>query len=137
MKVRDYMSTSVITANLRDGLHQTFHRMLERDIRHMPVVGDDEQLVGIISERDLRRPEFVDEDPNVANYYVLDNSVKVEKAMTAEPKTVRADSDLADALAIFVDHKYGALPVVDAGGRLVGVLSSVDMLRAFRDSLSA
>ncbi len=59
MKVSDYMSSEVVTANLRDGLHQTFYRMLERGIRHMPVVGEGGTLVGIISERDLRRPRFV------------------------------------------------------------------------------
>lgn len=136
MKVRDYMSSTVVTANLRDGLHQTFHRMLERDIRHMPVVGDDENLVGFISERDLRRPDFVDGEPNVANYYVLDNDKKVEEAMRREPTTVAADSDIREALDLLVERKFGALPVVDGEGRLVGVLSAVDVLRAFRDSLT-
>ena len=135
MKVRDYMSSEVVTANLRDGLHQTFHRMLERGIRHMPVVGERDELVGIISERDLRRPKFVDTEPNIANYYVLDNNIKVEKAMTASPKSVRDDADVREALELLVAHKYGALPVLNGDGALVGVLSAVDLLRAFRDSL--
>lgn len=67
MFVRDYMTPAVVTAKLRDGLHQTFHRMLERGVRHMPLLGDAGEMVGIISERDIRRPEFVDHDSNTAN----------------------------------------------------------------------
>lgn len=137
MKVRNYMSSDVVTANLRDGLHQTFRRMLERGIRHMPVLGEHEELVGLISERDLRRPNFVDDGPNVANYYVLDNAVRVEEAMTRAPETVGADDGIHAALDLLISHKYGAVPVVDAEGRLVGILSAVDLLRAFRDSLSS
>jgi acetoin utilization protein AcuB len=135
VKVSDYMSSNVITANLRDGLHQTFHRMLERGIRHMPVLGENGELAGIISERDIRRPNFVDDDPNVANYYVLDNNVKVQEAMTSSPITVAAEAEVAAALELFIERRYGALPVVDSGDRLVGMLSAVDLLRAFRDSM--
>lgn len=135
MKISDYMSSTVVTANLRDGLHQTFHRMLERNVRHMPVLGPNEALVGIISERDIRRPSFVDDSDTVGHYYVLDNNVKVEEAMTPKPLTVRPDQPITDALTLFVEKKFGALPVVDESGKLVGILSAIDLLRAFRDSL--
>lgn len=136
MLVKDFMTTAVITANLRDGLHQTFHRMLERDVRHMPVLGEDGKLVGIISERDLRRPDFVDDDPNTVHYYVLDNSLHVESAMRPSPVTVKADDNMTKAVDLFVQHKIGAVPVVDDGGLVVGILSAVDALRAFRLVLS-
>lgn len=135
MHVRDYMTASVVSANLRDGLRQTFYRMRERGVRHMPVLDDRERLVGIISDRDLRRPDWVDDEENVARYYLLDNSAKVEGAMTPAPITVNGDSDIADALAIFLDRRYGALPVVDAERRVIGMLSAYDVLRAFSDSL--
>jgi len=135
MHVSDYMSRTVVTANLRDGLRQTFYRMKERGVRHMPVLDDEERLAGIISDRDLRRPDWVDSEENVAHYYLLDNQVRVEQAMTASPKTVAPDSPITDAIAIFLQHRFGALPVVNAERRVVGVLSAFDVLQAFSDSL--
>ena len=137
MNVSDYMTTTVVSANPRDGLHQTFHRMLERNVRHMPVLGDHDELVGIISERDIRRPDFVDDDPNTVHYYVLDNNVKVSDAMSSEPATVTPSDSIQTALDIFIAHKYGALPVVDEAGKLVAILSALDLLKAFRDTLGA
>ena len=134
MKVRDYMSSEVVTANLRDGLRQTFYRMRERGIRHMPVVGAHEAIVGMISDRDLRRPDWVDGEENVAHYYLLDNDHKVEGAMTRDPLVVHADDRLQDAVDLILKHRIGALPVVGEGRRVVGMISAVDMLRAFRES---
>ncbi len=133
MKVSEYMSTNVVTANLRDGLRQTFYRMRERDIRHMPVLGDDERLVGIISDRDLRHPDWVDDEENCAHYYLLDNAHKVESTMSKGPATVAPDDNLQRAVELVLDHKYGAVPVVDADQKLVGIISAIDLLRAFHD----
>lgn len=135
MTIRDYMTAHVITANPRDGLHQTMERMHERRIRHMPVIGEDGKLIGIISDRDLRRPEGIDH-PGVAGFYALDNTMKVQEAMTRKPVTVEASHSIDEALRLFIDRKYGTLPVLDQG-KLVGVLSPIDLLRAFRDSRAA
>ena len=136
MLVQDYMSREVITANAQDGLRQTFYRMRERGIRHMPVLGPQEKLVGIISDRDLRRPDWVDDEENVAHYYLLDNDQKVEGAMTASPVTVRASDTVEAAVTILVDRGFGALPVLDGDDKLTGMISTVDLLRAFRDMLT-
>jgi acetoin utilization protein AcuB len=134
MLVRDYMTTDVVFANLRDGLHQTLVRMHERGIRHMPVLDDQERLAGFISERDLRRPDFVDPDENHARPFVLDDSFKIEQAMTMVPVTVGPGDDVLVAVDLFIDHHYGALPVVE-GERVVGILSTIDLLRAVRRRL--
>jgi acetoin utilization protein AcuB len=136
MKIRDYMTTDVTTANLRDGMRQTFFRMRERGIRHMPVIGDRGELAGIISDRDLRRPDWVSTEENVARYYLLDNAHKVKDAMTPDPVTVRADDEIAVAVALLTERRFGALPVVDDRGRLVGMISTVDLLRAFHAHLA-
>lgn len=135
MLVRDYMTTEVVFANLRDGLHQTQLRMRERGVRHMPVLGDDNKLAGIISDRDVRRPDFVDPDPKVARPFVLDNNTTVGDAMTPNAITVGADDELSAALDLFIERHYGALPVVDGKDKVVGMLSTVDLLMAFRDQL--
>jgi acetoin utilization protein AcuB len=134
MKVSDYMATEVVTANLKDGLRQTFYRMRERGIRHMPVLDDDESIIGVISDRDLRRPDWVDEEQNVAHYYLIDNAHKVEGAMTRDPWAVRPGDSIQDAVELVLKHHIGALPVVGEDRKLVGMISAVDMLRAFHES---
>lgn len=133
MKVRDYMTQDVVTANLADGLRQTFYRMRERDIHHMPVLGDGGELAGIISDRDLRRPDWVDDEENVAHYYLLDNAHKVADTMTKGPAVVSPDDEIQRAVDVMLKKRIGALPVVTNNGQLVGIISAVDMLRAFHD----
>jgi acetoin utilization protein AcuB len=132
MRSREYMVTEVVTANLRDGLRQTWDRMHERGVRHMPVLGDNGELVGIVSDRDLRRPSDMD-GPNTTYPFALDNSIQVSAAMTSPVVTIGADDPIDEALDLFIDRKFGALPVVGEDGELVGILSAVDLLRACRD----
>ncbi len=127
------MTTDVISANLGDGMRQTFYRMRERDIHHMPILGEDGRLAGIVSDRDLRRPDWVDDEENVAHYYLLDNAHKVSESMTPNPAVVGPDDDVQKAVQILLDHRFGALPVVDGDGKLVGMISATDLLRAFHD----
>ncbi|MBW2273131.1 MAG: CBS domain-containing protein [Deltaproteobacteria bacterium] len=135
MLVRDYMTTNVVCANLRDGLRQTYDRMLERGIRHLPVVDDDEKLIGIVSDRDIRRPKTVDE-PNVAHSFTLDNSTAVEEAMSGGLMTVKPEDSIERALDLLLDGRHGALPVVDPdSGNLVGILTTIDLLKALRKRL--
>lgn len=137
MKVRDYMTTDAKYANLRDGLRQTYFRMREFSVRHMPVLDDHERLIGIVSDRDLRRPSELDEDPNTAYSFRLDNLIKVEAVMTREPLVVRPSDDLSLAVDYFLTHRFGALPVVSDTNakKMVGIISTIDILRAYKHTL--
>ncbi len=136
MLVQDWMTRSVITANLRDGRRQTWDRMQERQIRHLAVVDDDERLAAIITDRDVRRPSTVDVGPDAADPFVLDDTLKVATAMTDDPVTLDPGAALRDAVDLVVAHKFGAIPVVDHEQRLVGLITTHDLLRAFRRSLA-
>ena len=137
MKVSAYMTKDVVTANLRDGLRQTHDRMHERMIRHMPVLGDDGKLAGIITDRDIRRPDFVDTNPDKVDVYAIDDAHTVQQAMSGNPHTVHADDDVKAALNEFLSKGFGALPVIDDDNTVVGLLSAYDLLRAFQDTLNA
>lgn len=136
MNIKEFMSTDIIYANLRDGLHQTYMRMRERGFRHMPVLDDEEKLVGIISDRDLRRPDWLDANPNYAETFRLDNEMKVSAAMSPSPTSLRADDAIRKAVDLFIERRYGAIPIVDENDRVIGMLSTIDALRAFRQSLT-
>ncbi len=132
--VRHWMSSEVVSANLHDGLHQTRERMDERGVRHMPVVDGEEQLVGIISDRDIRRPNTLDVG-GVIDAFRVDNTMKVEEAMSSPAAHVSPDTTIDAALTLIGARKFGALPVVDENLRVVGMLSAWDLLRAFRACL--
>ncbi len=130
MRVSEHMTRKVITAAPDDGVRETFFRMRETGIRHLPVL-DGAQLVGIISDRDLRRPDWVDEAPDLSYDYQLDDNLSVADLMTRHPITVHTYDDLATACALIDRHGFGALPVMDKGNHLVGIVSKADLVRAF------
>jgi acetoin utilization protein AcuB len=133
MRISKYMTAKLITARPEDGSRTTFFKMREHDIRHIPVVNDAGALVGIISDRDLRRPSWVDQAPDLAHIYHLDDEMRVGDLMTPSPITVHTYDTLHRAVELFLEHRFGCLPVLDKTGALVGIVSPLDLLRAFED----
>ncbi|MBJ6724732.1 CBS domain-containing protein [Geomesophilobacter sediminis] len=136
MKISKYMSPKVITAHPADGIRKTFFRMKENRIRHLPVLDDSNRLVGILSDRDLRRPEWVDEDIEVAHVYNLDDDLAVGDLMTTEVKVVYTYDSIRKANRYLIDTRFGALPVLNKEEELVGMLSAIDVMRAFDDFMT-
>jgi acetoin utilization protein AcuB len=124
------MTRKIMTARPDDGIRETFFRMRENRVRHLPVL-DGARLVGILSDRDLRRPDWVDEAPDLSHDYRLDDSLSVADLMTRNPITVHTYDDLRTACELINRHGFGALPVLDKGDHLVGILSKADLVRAF------
>ena len=115
------------TATLREAV-EIMHRL---DIRHLPVVNADRELVGMLSDRDLRAltiPYFVGGED--AGYVRRAMDAQVSSLMTSDVLSVEAEADLAEVVDLMLDHKIGAVPVTDAGGVLVGIVSYMDVLRA-------
>lgn len=134
MRVSEHMSQPALVAAPDDGARETFFLMRERHIRHLPVL-DGEQLVGILSDRDLRRPDWVDEAPDLSHPYELDDSLSVGDLMTRHPITVHTYDPLLHAVELIHEHGFGALPVLDKGGHLVGILTKSDLVRALHELL--
>ena len=131
MHISKYMTSKLVTARPEDGTRTTFFRMREHDIRHIPVVDEDGQLVGIVSDRDLRRPDWVDQAPDLALVYHLDDEMKIGDLMSTAVITVHTYDTLHKAVRLFLEHRFGCLPVLDKTGELVGIVPPLDMLRAF------
>lgn len=136
MRVSEYMTRKVLTAAPGDGVRETFFRMREAGVRHLPVL-DGARLVGILSDRDLRRPDWVDEAPDLSYDYQLDDNLTVADLMSRNPLVVHTYDELATACGLIDRHGFGALPVLDKGGHLVGILSKADLVRAFARLLEA
>lgn len=133
MKISHYMTPKVISAHPEDGIRKTFFVMREHGIRHIPVLDESRRLIGILSDRDLRRPEWVEESLDVSHVYNLDDNLVVKDLMTTDVKVVYTYDSIKKANRFFIDHRFGALPVLNKEEELVGMLSAVDVLRAFED----
>ena len=95
--------------------------------RHVPVVDSDGRLVGMISERDLRAR--LGTDPRgFASAADSALAERVAEVMTPDPIALPPHAPLGEALAVFTDDRVGAVPIVDDGERLVGIVSYVDLL---------
>ena len=122
MKVTHYMTSKLVTARPADGIRQAFFRMRSEGVRHLPVVDESGKLVGIISDRDLRRPDWVDEAPDLSHIYNLDDSMEVRDLMTSQVHVVHTYDKIRKAVKILLEHRFGAVPVLDKDGSLVGML---------------
>jgi len=134
MKISRYMTQKLITATPEMSVKQAFLLMRTHRVRHIPVVNG-EELVGIISDRDLRRPRWADHLDDWTSYYQLNEEHTVADVMTRNPETVRASDEILKAVKILREHRYGALPVLNKGGELVGILSAQDLLGALEEAL--
>jgi CBS domain-containing protein len=99
--------------------------------RHVPVVAGDGRLVGMISEGDLRARLGTDAR-DFAGARVDSLAEPIAEAMTPDPVALPPTATLAQALAIFTDERVGAIPVVDEGDRVIGIVSYVDLLGTIR-----
>ena len=134
-KVSNYMSPRVISIPPTMGVREAFFKMKENGIRHLPIVDETNSLIGIISDRELRRPNWVDEAQDIAHVYYLDNSMLVSDVMITNVHVIHTYDTLNKAVSLLLDNRIGAAPVLDKTGDIVGMLSAIDLLRALKDSI--
>ncbi|KLV11420.1 CBS domain-containing protein [Photobacterium ganghwense] len=134
-KVSEYMTPKVITVEPHTGLREAFFMMKDEAIRHLPVVDAQGELVGIVSDRELRRPGWVDETPEIGHEYQLTDDLLIQDVMCTDVVSVHTYDTLSRAIGTILEHQIGAAPVLNKSGELVGMLSAVDLLKAFQDSL--
>ena len=133
MLVRDLMTANVIAVSPEENLATLRELMAERDIRHMPVVDSDGELVGLISERDLLRNSLIQQAdvPDYVESGVLER-LQVRELMTTGVESTEPEMDIREAAQVMFDNKYGCLPVVE-GDRLTGILTESDFVRLFAE----
>lgn len=113
-----------------DHLLDAAARMAERNVRHLPVVDGDRHVVGILSDRDVRTAVGDSSRPlHPDDARVRMRSLRVADAMTRDVFVVSQDAPFADVVRVFTDQRVGAVPVVDDGEHLVGIISYVDVFR--------
>ena len=134
MRVSKWMSPKVLTLQASDSISTAIHLMKEKRIRRIPIVNGGGKLVGIVSDRDLK-----DVSPSRATtldiwelHAVLDK-LKIGDIMTKKPVTVTPDTPIERAAQIMLEKRVEGLPVLDAKGTLVGILTEGDVFKALVD----
>lgn len=131
VRVGELMTRAPATIRWDATVDAAWKLMRARRIRHLPVLDHTGHLVGIVTDRDLRHavlgpalrevdrlgPETVD-------------AARVRDVMTWSVVTANADPELRQAARLLYERRIGALPVVERG-RVVGILTEVDVIRAF------
>ena len=138
MPVKNWMTTDVVSVGPDTSLLKVGKLMKDHHIRRIPVVDENGQVVGIISDRDVR-----DASPSKATtldmyemHYLL-AELKAKNIMTAKPITVKPTDTVEQAALIMLDNKVGGLPVVNDSGKLVGIISDHDVFKALVDITGA
>ena len=123
--VREYMSDQLVCLRPDMNIHDAIRVLLERHLSGAPVVDDAGRLVGVLSNKDCLRMAFG------ASYH-QDWGGQVGQAMTSPVETVDADADIVAAADLFLRGPYRRRPVLE-DGRLVGIISRYDILKALDD----
>jgi len=138
LRVRELMKSDPITIAGDDLLLNAAELMVASGVRHLPVVDQRGQLIGMLSDRDMRTaigdPQRALQDPDVRARV---RGLRVWAAMMTPAISVQGESGVAEAVHHLVDRRIGALAVFDDTDRPIGVLSYVDVLKALMSASPA
>ncbi|MFH1154026.1 MAG: CBS domain-containing protein [Pseudomonadota bacterium] len=133
MFVSKSMVKDVITIDENASVFEAQEKMASMKIRHIPIVDKENMLIGIVTDRDIRSamPYRLLREPDNAKERASLEKLTVGDIMTRNPKTIGPMDTIQDALLRIQKEKVGAFPVVDEQGKLRGIISVRDLLRAF------
>ncbi len=132
--VRDLMTSEVVTLRAEENISSFRDVLYDHGFRHVPVVDDEGNLVGLVTERDLLRNVLTDQaDVPISVREETMYSTPIGDIMVHDVETVEPDDRLTHAAQIMLENKFGCLPVTD-GALLVGILTESDFMRFFTES---
>ncbi len=131
MTIRELMSGGLITVRRETPVLEARDLMVKERIRHLLVTDTGGALIGIITDRDIRL-NLPSKATSLSVWEInhLLTKLMVEQVMTQSVITVGPDRPAREAARLMLDHKIGALPVLD-DGRLIGIITETDIVRAF------
>lgn len=133
MKVRRWMNAPVITTEPDIPVRLAYRKMAENEIRRLPVVDEDGNLVGILTEREARS-FLLPRDRDASGNAGADDETPVRKVMNRTVFVVGPEESIVTAVRIMHDRKVGGLPVVEAG-RCIGMITVQDLLEVLLAAL--
>ncbi len=132
------MQRAVATISPSASLQEARRLMRGQNVRQLPVTGEGNKLVGILSDRDIREatlPVGLLPGSSEKEMEEMLASTTVEKVMTRKVATATVNDSLEDAIVLLHDFRVNALPVVDDEGTVAGIITRTDVLKAFIEAL--
>jgi acetoin utilization protein AcuB/CBS domain-containing protein len=134
--IRYWMRTPVITVSLDAPLSDALAQMREHDVRRLPVVLDTGELCGMITQGDIRGADVL-RIAGLDPLAIADalRQVKVYEVMAERPLSVTPETSLREAAMLMIENKIGGLPVIDASGDVVGIVTESDLFEVLVQEL--
>ena len=136
MIARDLMTPDPLTVTPQATIADVWDLMREVDVRHLPVV-EAGVLVGMVSDRDVARVDLA-RLLKVEGAHALREELATPVAQIMSPDVIAVgpEAEIGEVIDLLIDHKIGAVPVVEEDTReVLGIISYVDVLRALQDRL--
>jgi len=130
MLVRNWMNPTVISIEAQASMAEALNLLKENQIKTLPVF-DRETLVGVVTDRDLKRASA--SDATLLEIHELLHAltrIKVRDIMSRKPITIPDTFTVEEAAEVLRDHHISGAPVMDAKGRMVGMISQNDLFNA-------
>lgn len=123
------MIKNVTTLKEDDSLAAAKALMHEKNIRNIPIVNDNGECVGMLTQREyLRHAFYLVSQFGTQNISIKEEQTPISKAMNKDILTIAPSIDLSTAAEFFIENKYGCLPVVE-NDKLIGILTPVDFVK--------
>jgi CBS domain-containing protein len=135
-KIGNIMSGQLINVNANLPLEEAYSILRDNWIRHLPVVDENNHVIGIISDRDFSRAIVPDSKKTLPSYTIPEFPplATVGMYMSSDPFTISIDGDLKEAVQIMVETKTSAC-LVAKNGEMVGIITSEDLLKLLTEYL--
>lgn len=122
----DIMSTDVVTIPQTATVRDALRALDELDVRHLPVVDERREVVGMISDRDLLKLDRSSDEL----------AQPISEVMSSDVIVVTPATEITEIIDLMTENRIGAVPVVDNDSQLAGIVSYVDVLREAGKALS-
>ncbi|MGO8878863.1 MAG: CBS and ACT domain-containing protein [Desulfomonilaceae bacterium] len=130
MLVKDWMSVKVVTVNANDSMQHAINLLMENDISMLPVL-EDGQLVGVVTDRDLKRASPSDAVMlDIQRILYLLSKLEVGAIMSRYPITLFMDHTVEEAAEILFKNKISGAPVIVPSGEIKGIITKNDLFKA-------
>jgi acetoin utilization protein AcuB len=139
MLVKNFMTREVVTVLPETGVEEAYRLMERHNIRRLPVVEEDGTLIGIVTETDVRQVlvpwrSSIKRRKEKKFYYLARDEI-VEDIMTSEVITIKPNNSITEVARLLHEHKFGGIPVVDDDGKVIGIVTSIDLIALLIDKM--
>jgi CBS domain-containing protein len=137
--LKDIMHTPPIILHVDDEFSMVEKTLREHRIKHLPIVDDDKKIVGIITLSDLYRTCAPRKNVEDGTFFYTEeqlDSFILSVIMSKDPRCLKEENNLYDAMKSMVHGGYGCIPITDERGRIKGVITQTDIVRVVTNLFS-